>query len=105
VVRAQSRLPVAAFERAAIGGAFEVATNGVSDMNSIIPPARINDFRRGEMGSDRVELLWTAVGASMMDGTGTYDCNLITIYNLLSHMYAIYSSDSGKRLLCTNVSD
>jgi hypothetical protein len=70
VVKTQTRVPVAAFERAAIGGAFEVATNGVSDMNSIIPPARINDFRRGEMAEDRVELVWTAVGESMNDGTG-----------------------------------
>ena len=58
------------FERAAIGGAFEVATNGVDDMDSVIPPARINDFRRGEMTEDSVELLWTATGESMNDGTG-----------------------------------
>ena len=70
MVKTQSRIPVAAFERAAIGGAFEVATNGVGDMNSIIPPARINDFRRGEMVEDSVELVWTAVGASMMEGNG-----------------------------------
>ena len=60
---------MAAFERAVIGGAFEVE-NSVKDMNSIIPPARINDLRRGQMKADSVELTWTAVGASMNDGTG-----------------------------------
>jgi len=79
VVKTQTRVPVAAFERAAIGGAFEVATNGVSDMNSIIPPARINDFRRGEMAEDRVELVWTAVGESMNDGTASsYEVRVCT---------------------------
>ena len=70
MVRTQTRVAVSAFERAAIGGAFEVATNGVSDMNQIIPPAKINDLRRGQMGEESVELLWTAVGGSMNDGTG-----------------------------------
>ena len=68
VVRAQNKTSVRAFERAAIGGAFEVATNGVSDMDTIIPPAKINDFRRGQMATDKVELLWTAVGGSMNNG-------------------------------------
>ena len=70
VVRTHTRVAVSAFERAAIGGAFEVATNGVSDMNQIIPPAKINDLRRGQMGEESLELLWTAVGGSMNDGTG-----------------------------------
>ena len=61
---------MASLERAAIGGSFEVAMNGVNDMNSIIPPAKINDLRRGQMAEDSVELTWTAVGASMNDGTG-----------------------------------
>ena len=61
---------MSAFERAAIGGAVEVATNGVADMNTIIPPARINDLKRSAMTNDSVELTWTAVGASMNDGTG-----------------------------------
>ena len=61
---------MSAFERAVIGGAFEVDTNGVPDMNQIIPPARINDLQRGQMTEDSVELTWTAVGASMNDGTG-----------------------------------
>jgi len=71
VVRTQSRMAVAAFERAAIGGAVEVAVNGVSDMNAIIPPARINDFRRSGMTEDSVQLTWTAVGESMNDGTAS----------------------------------
>ena len=63
-------MEVGSFQRAAIGGAFEVAMNGVSDMNEIIPPARISDFRRGEVEENSLELMWTAVGESMNDGTG-----------------------------------
>ena len=71
------------FERAAIGGAFEVGTmDGVKDMNSIIPPARINDFRRGKMAEDSVELVWTAVGASMNDGTGKYNLISLSFFNI-----------------------
>ena len=80
-MRTQSKIAVGAFERAAIGGAFEVATNGVSDMNTIIPPAKINDLRRGQMATDKVELLWTAVGGSMNDGTGKH---ILLVFNILN---------------------
>ena len=88
-------MEVSSFQRAVVGGAFEVAMNGVSDMNEIIPPARINDLRRGHVAENRLKrgqmaenslaLMWTAVGESMNDGTGNaYLLSLLTVSYLLS---------------------
>ena len=47
--------------------------NGVTDMSSIVPPARINDLRMiRTQNRDTVELVWTAVGANMNQGKGQY---------------------------------
>ena len=52
--------------------------NGVTDMSSIVPPARITDLRMmSTENRDIVLLQWTAVGANMDQGTG--ECQVMKI--------------------------
>ena len=68
VIRTETREPVVAFERATLGGAFEVFLNGY-EMDEVVPPSKISDLRRGEFGGG-LEMLFTAVGENMQTGNG-----------------------------------